>query len=625
MQLLASTSSTISASSLTSTTPQVEAIMSSGLDSSELNLLMDVISYECQELGLHHLDIHHNNDREGTRSTNFISMREPVVTMEAVGALGRVLLLRASGFEFHDRIDLLEQLEERICEQIDMILCDGVDSDGDGDGNGDEYEDEQYGEDEYQSTETTLNDALLVCFQTDDELELKLARFGLDTAGLGIDNDKNNHNENNFELNHDSKVYVNSARYLSSIVANNVQEHELIIATTSRKIQPHSTKRKIDVDNTDMDDDISERSFVPSMHVEMDGGYVAYPLHQNVSTVDDDEHEHEHNNGIDNGSRDHNDGSEYWDTSTLLVFDNLVSQDLRKRLLDVIVRGDSDLEYHDAKNGPDPDRWVRGALMDVPDSDDATGMDNDDYDHDTGNENRNSYGNEHTDEDEDNTNSQGGGWGLQDHALHEICYKPHAAIQDMESILSNLFTDFNVSRLPSTVLGSSITPLTANAPTTGDVFDYHIDADPNLAPSSPWTDVYGRYPNRSRGKPRFMSCLVYLNQEWEEEWGAPTRFVDVPTDDVEDLTVYDVQPRPGRCIIMDQDMGHTVVAPNASAGKRPRYSLVWKLILHPKYEGQDMKDLAGERASIWPDTEYFGSAGVHRNGECDYEEDMDSK
>ena len=112
--------------------------MSSGLDSSELNLLMDVISYECQELGIHHLDIHHdnndNNDREGTRSTNFLSMREPVVTMEAVGALGRVILLRASGFELHDRIDLLEQLEERICEQIDMILCDGGDGDGDGDG-----------------------------------------------------------------------------------------------------------------------------------------------------------------------------------------------------------------------------------------------------------------------------------------------------------------------------------------------------------------------------------------------------------------------------------------------------------------------------------------------------------
>jgi len=48
----------------------------------------------------------------------------------------------------------------------------------------------------------------------------------------------------------------------------------------------------------------------------------------------------------------------------------------------------------------------------------------------------------------------------------------------METILSNLFPDFTVSRLPPTVLGHDITPLTANAPTAVDVFDYHIDADP---------------------------------------------------------------------------------------------------------------------------------------------------
>ena len=155
--------------------------------------------------------------------------------------------------------------------------------------------------------------------------------------------------------------------------------------------------------------------------------------------------------------------------------------------------------------------------------------------------------------------------------------------------------------------------MTANAPTNGDVFGYHIDADPNITPSSPWTDVYGRYPNRAAGKPRFMSCLIYLDEEWDgDEWGAPTRFVDVPTEDIDDLNVYDVKAYPGRCIIMDQDIGHSVVAPNAAAGKRARYSLVWKLILHPKTVGQDMKQLAGGRKSFWPETEYFGSAAQNQ-------------
>ncbi len=100
-----------------------------------------------------------------------------------------------------------------------------------------------------------------------------------------------------------------------------------------------------------------------------------------------------------------------------------------------------------------------------------------------------------------------------------------------------------------------------------------------------------------------MSCLLYLNEEWEADWGAPTRFWDPPTEDY-----YEVFPRPGRCVLMDQDCSHTVVAPNGpSAGtKRPRYSLVWKLILHPKTVDQDMTDMAIGRD--WPEPILFGSA-----------------
>jgi hypothetical protein len=115
--------------------------------------------------------------------------------------------------------------------------------------------------------------------------------------------------------------------------------------------------------------------------------------------------------------------------------------------------------------------------------------------------------------------------------------------------------------------------------------------------------VYGRYTNRLQGKARFMSCLVYLNDEWNyDDWGAPTRCLDVATD-----TPYDVQPKPGRVMLMDQDITHTVVAPESAAGKRPRYSLVWKLVLHPRTSNQDMTDLSGPHEG-WPEPKLVGSA-----------------
>mmetsp|Transcript_43419 Transcript_43419/g.104922 ORF Transcript_43419/g.104922 Transcript_43419/m.104922 type:complete len:111 (+) Transcript_43419:1282-1614(+) len=102
-----------------------------------------------------------------------------------------------------------------------------------------------------------------------------------------------------------------------------------------------------------------------------------------------------------------------------------------------------------------------------------------------------------------------------------------------------------------------------------------------------------------------MSCLLYLNDEWEEDWGAQTQFLDLPTD-----KLYGVTPKPGRCVLMDQDCSHMVVAPNESAGNRPRYSLVWKLILHPRENLQDMTDLAVGRP--WPVPTLFGSGSAER-------------
>ena len=290
-------------------------------------------------------------------------------------------------------------------------------------------------------------------------------------------------------------------------------------------------------------------------------------------------------------------GATFWDTSSVVVFDELVNDDLRKRLLDVVkgkdASADADADdWKDVENGPDPSRWIRGVLQDVPDTEDDKGGD---------------------DNSEEQTLSC---WGLPAEAIANICFEQHDAIEEFESILTDLFPQFIVSRLPEAVYGECVSPLTANAPVAGEdgLYDYHVDGDPLQTPPSPWTDVYGRYPNRSPGKPRFVSCLIYLNDEWDESnWGAPTKFYDPPTNES-----YEVSPRPGRCVFMDQDLGHTVVPPKPAAGKRPRYSLVWKLVLHPKTDHQDMTDLSSSPSSSspvpsrsrWPGPVLFGSAAM---------------
>ena len=294
-------------------------------------------------------------------------------------------------------------------------------------------------------------------------------------------------------------------------------------------------------------------SFIPSYHIKMDGAM--------IETVESP-------------------GQTHFDTSSILVFDNLLDDTLRKKLLNVVkgVPEDGEDTWRDSTDGPNPSRWVRGGLMDIVDNDSDSS------------------------EEED-----GPCWGLTEEAIMDICFHDHPAINEFEAKLAQLFPDFLVSRLPEAVLGSCVSPLTANAPCHGDSFDFHIDADPMQVPPSPWADVFGRYPNRSKGKPRFVSVLLYLSDKWfADEWGAPTKFLDPPTQEC-----YEVFPKPGRCLVMDQDISHTVVAPNEKCGKRPRYSLVWKLILHPKSVGQDMIDLSCGREKLWPTPQLIGSAIHH--------------
>lgn len=283
----------------------------------------------------------------------------------------------------------------------------------------------------------------------------------------------------------------------------------------------------------------NKERFVPSSWIEIDGAEIEY------------------NN------------NKYFDTSTVMVFDQLIDDKLRQGLLNVTLgknyNNDDDSsssQWNDTENGPDPKRWVYGGLSDVP-----------------------------TDDDDDDTataTTTSNSRGLSTEAIVDLCYNDsHKPIKELESLLTKLFSkDIIVTKLPEAVLGPCVSPLTANAPTYNETFNYHIDADPNLCPPSIWTDMYDTYPNRIPGKPRFMSLLIYLNDYWDDNFGATTNFLDPITKDT-----HKVMPKPGRCILMDQDVLHTVTAPNKNAGlKRPRYSIVWKLILHPTKMNQNMKD-----------------------------------
>jgi 2OG-Fe(II) oxygenase superfamily len=331
-------------------------------------------------------------------------------------------------------------------------------------------------------------------------------------------------------LTHNDEESSPSVNNLKSLVASQIIDYGLVDSI----MENHEESKFVPF----------EGKYVPSLWYEVDGATV-----------------------VDNNN---NKKEEVWDTSSILVFDDLVSPELRADLLQSLGSG----KGWDDANGPDPSCW-EGVCWSEEEDEEPCAPDADPI-----------------------------LYCLTEDALEELCDDSPAptAVQQFEKILTQLFPAYTVTRFPESVLGASVTPLNANAPCFGQSFEDHIDADPYFAPPSPWTDVYGRYANRCRGKPRFVSCLIYLNDEWKEEWGAPTRIYDVASG-----TAVDITPKPGRVVIMDQDITHTVVAPLEAAGKRPRYSLVWKLILHPKEHDQDMRNIAGSHKD-WPQPTYVGSA-----------------
>ena len=167
---------------------------------------------------------------------------------------------------------------------------------------------------------------------------------------------------------------------LASVIEQAVDEGQLLVPLN----QFSHSKQPNDID------------FIPSIRVEVDGAFVKEP------------------------GRD----EPVWDTSSLLVFDDLISSDLRKRLAQTL-NGGKDLRENEA---PNPERWERGGLLDRLDDEPSCAS-----------------------------------YGLKPETIRDLCFEQHEAIQEMEKKITKLFSGFIVSRLPEAVFGESVSPLTANA------------------------------------------------------------------------------------------------------------------------------------------------------------------
>ena len=203
------------------------------------------------------------------------------------------------------------------------------------------------------------------------------------------------------------------------------------------------------------------------------------------------------------------DGAGRWDCSAVAVFDGLVGESLRRELLKLLARPDGSW---DPSAGPDPAVWREGGLGDAPLAPHELVVGT------TG----------------DAEEEEGGGGGarksvgLCPEALDFLCASPpqSGALAAAERVFKErIFPGFRVGRMPEALLGDGVTPLTANAPRAGEHFDLHVDADPFVAPPSPWTDVFGRFRNRCPGG----RCRA-RGEGWVGGWGRSLalRVVSVP-------------------------------------------------------------------------------------------------
>ena len=275
------------------------------------------------------------------------------------------------------------------------------------------------------------------------------------------------------------------------------------------------------------------------------------------------------------------------DSSHVVAIDGVVGEPLRAALLDALTEVGYD---HFTETGPPPGKWNRET---------RDGLEGEDGE------------------------SPPPSWGLTPETLEEVMKTD--AVRTFRARLAALYPEYDIRTMPSDALepdgvpgawgGSSICSAIGNAAVYGDMFNWHIDMDPSqLDPSAPWVERYGSYVNRERGRPLFVSAMVYLNPgHWPAAFDAETLFLDPGTG-----TGVFVRPQPGRVVLMDQDILHRVSTPSQIAGV-PRYSFVLKLCFFPKRTDEPQKmTLIREE---WGAPCRFGTAAGHVGGEEIFFED----
>ena len=305
------------------------------------------------------------------------------------------------------------------------------------------------------------------------------------------------------------------------------------------------------------------------------------------------------------------------DSSAVVVLDGVVGEPLRAALLDAFTEPGWP---HLTATGPPPGKWVRetndgvGALPDGSPRDSSSSGSA--LDPGSGSV-----------LDRDPPNS----WGLSATALAAVARSP--SVQTVLARLGALYPEYVVRFMPADALepegvpgamsalfgngnddagdgdegGNRIATVVGNAAVKDDSFKWHLDMDPgSLHPSAPFAERFGRYVNRSRARPLFVSALVYLNgpEPWTPEKDAETLVLDPGTG-----TGIFIRPAPGRVLLMDQDATHRVSPPSKTTHV-PRYSAVFKLCFYPK-DAEFRPSLTREE---WGAPVFFGTAGGRRAG-----------
>lgn len=180
------------------------------------------------------------------------------------------------------------------------------------------------------------------------------------------------------------------------------------------------------------------------------------------------------------------------------------------------------------------------------------------------------------------------------------------------------------------------TSFVANASVYGHCFQWHVDADPLVEPAPSWLSP--SYPNGEAGRPLLVSLVLYVDECWRRDWDAetllleqgsgvgllvqprpgravrpspcariacalrllyPSRCCVFPVDAVLWFSLSHVVPSiatlawPSKQVLMHQDALHRVSTPSLTA-RRPRYSLVWKLLFVPRAGGVADANCGGE-------------------------------